>query len=546
MCRRIALLICILFCLSQGATGTQYAYQVNFTDKHGTLSFSDSLSFLSERSLERRHKFGIALDSTDLPVTRAYVDSVLHATGGKLHEVSKWLNLCVILLDDSTHIHALDGVAFVSSVRYVGYYSGTLHKPSATGQAAKTTWSSTFYGSTWAQTTVVSGNYLHDLGYMGSGMLIAVVDGGFTATDTHRGFDSMRAAGRLIDVHNFSYDTSFVFAYDNHGTEVLSTMAGYVPDTFVGAAPLAAYALYVTEAAGERPIELLNLLCGTERADSVGADILSCSLGYNTFDDHQFDLVFATDLDGKTTPAAKAANMATKKGMLFVSSAGNEGTNPDWNFKILTPGDADSALTIGNVDVGGTSAPLSGYGPNAAGQIKPDVCGMGESAAVFSSTGYSSASGTSLSTPEIAGFAACLWQAAPHATPAMIKQTIRQCASHYATPTNQQGYGVANFQCAATALNIKDNPLPANNGLVKIAPNPTHNQLTLELNLPGSATVDFRITDAAGRTVASFAQYFAQGQNPSFSYNIAALPAGMYILRAAAPSGQQVTRFIKN
>ncbi len=546
MCRKLILSFFILLFLTDAASATQFAYQVNFTDKNGTLTFSDSLTFLSSRSMARRNNLGIVLDSTDLPVTRQYVDSVLHLTGGKFHSVSRWFNFCVILVNDSTQIHALTGKTFISSVKLVGYYTGTLHKPARKTNPieSKTTAGSVFYGLTWPQTSIVNGNYLHDLGYKGQGKIIAVVDGGFTASNTHRGFDSMRTSGRLVDVHNFVRDSTWVYDYDNHGTEVLSTMAGYIPDTFVGSAPLASYALYVTEDAGEQPIELLNMVCGAERADSLGADIISSSLGYNQFDDPIYDYVFATDFDGKTTIAARGANMATRKGILFVTSAGNEG-NSSWH-RILTPGDADSALTIGNVDITGVNPTNSGFGPNAAGQIKPDVCGMGQNAAVFSSTDFSSTSGTSLSTPEIAGFAACLWQAAPHSTPAQIRQAIRQCASLYTTPGDQIGYGIPNFQCAAQALNIVDTPTPDNGQLLTLSPNPAGNTIVLTLSLAVSGMVDFKIIDVTGRTILSFSDRFLQGANSPVSYNINRLPAGIYLLKANTGNQQQVIRFVRN
>ncbi len=547
MCRKLILSFFILLFLTDAAEATQFAYRVNFRDKNGTLTFSDSLTFLSPRAMARRNNFGIALDSTDLPVPRGYVDSVLVLTGGKFHAVSKWFNFCVILVNDSTQIHALSGKTFISSVQLVGYYTGTLHKGAhqkTNDLQAKTTSGAAYYGLTWPQTSIVNGNYLHDLGYKGQGKIIAVVDGGYIATNTHRGFDSMRTSGRLVDAHNFTNDTSWVFDYDNHGTEVLSTMAGYVPDTFVGSAPLASYALYVTEDAGEQPIELLNLVSGAERADSLGADVISSSLGYNTFDDPIYDYVFATDFDGKTTVAAKAANLATKKGILFVTSAGNEG-NSSWQ-KILTPGDADSALTIGSVDVSGVSPTNSGYGPNAAGHIKPDVCGMGQNAAVFNSTDFSSTSGTSLSTPEIAGFATCLWQASPHSTPGQIRQAIRQCASRYTTPGNQIGYGIPNFQCAAQALNIVDTPTPGNGELLTLTPNPTSRDIVVTLWLHVSGVVDFSIVDAAGRTVSSFSDRFLQGLNSPVAYNISKVPAGMYLLKVNSGAQQQIIKFVKN
>ena len=541
MSRKFTLLFLAFLAFFEFANGTQFAYQVNFTDKNGTVSFADSNSFLSPRSLARRHAQGIGLDSTDLPVNHTYVDSVLALTGGSLHCVSKWLNLCVVLVTDSNQVHALAGKSFISGVKLVGYYDvGILH-PKTNSPSAKTTAGAAYYGATWGQTALVNGNYLHDLGYKGQGKLIAVVDEGFFAVDTHRGFDSMYASGRLVDVHNFALDTTYIYGYSNHGTEVFSTIAGYIPDTFVGSAPLASYALYITEAAGEKPIELINMLCGAERADSVGADIISSSLGYNVFDDAMYETIpFATCFDGKTTIAAKAANLATKKGILFVTSAGNDGAD-----RILTPGDADSALTIGSVDVSGVIAPTSGVGPNAAGVVKPDVCGMGVSAAVFTSTGIGAVSGTSLSTPEIAGFAACLWQASPTATPAMIRHAIQQCASQYSTPGNQIGYGVANFQCAAAALNIKDTPVPAENQLISVQPNPAHNQLSLVATLPSAGIINYELIDGVGKRVANFNQQCYKGTNAPVNYDITTLPAGMYLLKATTSSATQLVKFVK-
>ena len=543
------LLVVLLFC--EPVQAIQYAYQVNFTNKNGTLALSDSLSFLSSRSLARRDRQGIPLDSTDLPVTRAYVDSVLTLTGGKFHEASKWFNFCVVLLSDSTTIHALDGKSFISSYKLVAYYTGSLHRdqPNAvTGkpQAGRTTsGDAAYYDATWTQTLMVNGNYVHDLGYKGAGKIIAVLDAGFIGVDTHRGFDSLRASGRLVDEHNFTYDTSYVYGYDIHGMQVLSTMAGYVPDTFVGTAPLASYALYITEDdPTEQPIELLNMVCGSERADSIGADIITTSLGYNTFDNSSYDFNYSADFDGKTTIAAKGANMATKKGMLFVATAGNEGGS-GWNH-ILTPGDADSALTIGSVDNAGNNAVTSGYGPNAAGQIKPDVCDMGHYASVFSTTDYEAQDGTSFSTPQIAGWAACLWESKPDITPAQLRLAIIICANHYTTPGTQIGYGVPDFECTANALNVIDTPTPASyDNWITVAPNPIVNILYLTLFMPSQQVVNCRLFDVTGREVLSYSAQFKKGWNQPVAIDLYALPPGMYFLKAVTPFGQKVIKIDK-
>jgi serine protease AprX len=551
MCRKVLVALLVFVCLHCDRAGAvQYGYLVRFTDKNNTpFSLSSPLAYLSPRAMARRTMQGIAVDSADLPVNHTYIDSVLMLTGGILHESSKWLNLCVILLSDSTQIHALDGKAFIRSTQYLAYYGTDLHhKPSPAAHAAgKTTSSdSPYYGNTWDQTSVVNGFVLHDAGFNGQGKIIAVLDAGFINTDVHPGFDSMYNSGRLVDHYNFNLATPGVYNSDTHGYEVLSTMAGYVPGTYVGTAPMASYALYITEDySGENRVELVNMLCGAERADSIGADVITTSLGYNTFDDPTMDFVFATDFDGKTTIAAQAANIATMKGMLFVASAGNEGGG-GWNM-ILTPGDADSALTIGSVTSSLTPYYSSGYGPNAAGQVKPDVCGLGQTASVFYGTnGYGALGGTSLSTPQIAGWAACLWQANPTATPWLIRQAIIRCASSYSAPTDHIGYGVPNFACTEQILKVNQ-PQPPFTGAnwVIATPNPFGNELLLAVSPEENGNVDFMLMDIAGRTVSDTRHYMAKGTNQTVSISLPDVHAGVYVLMAVSATQQQVLKVVK-
>ncbi len=548
----------ILFRGLANALTVQYAYQVNFTDKNGTpFSLSSPIAYLSPRAIARRTTQGIAIDSTDLPVNQAYIDSVLKLTGGVLHEASKWQNLCVILDTDTVSIHALAGKAFIKSVKQIGYYPYILHNKIAetTDNATvnpsknlKVTDDASYYNLAWGQTQLINGNYLNDLGYKGAGKLIAVLDAGFVGVDTSAGFDSLRNSGRLIDVHNFSYGGSNVYMQDDHGTDVLSTMATYDPGTYVGSAPLAMYALYITEKEpDEQPVELVNLLCGIERADSVGADVLTCSLGYNQFDSSKYDFTFATDLDGKTTTAARAVNMATSKGMLFIASAGNEGGD-SWNM-LLTPGDADSAITVGNVYDNAIISIVgsSGFGPNAAGQVKPDVCAVGQPAEVHNEFGYTPASGTSFSTPQIAGWATCLWEGNPTASPYQIRTAIQQCASNYSTPAPHYGYGLANFKCAAQLLNVKDTPSPGQSDKwVTSMPNPFAENLEIILTLPTTGNVTLQLIDITGKAWVAYTKNFAAGINLPEYISTKYLPAGTYFLRAIAPTIQKTLKVVKS
>lgn len=550
----------IAFLLCHRATASQYCFQVTFTDKNNTpYSLSSPLAYLSSRALLRRTTQGITIDSADLPVNATYIDSVLTLTGGVFHESSRWLNLCVILLSDSSQILHLAGISFISDVKLVGYYPTDLHhrssnNPGHTAAAPPahktTTYNATYYSGTWDQTHIVNGDYLHDNGFRGQGKLIAVMDAGFINSNANPGFDSLRSSGRILDSFDFVWHDNNVLQQDDHGSLVLSTMAGYWPGTFVGTAPLAEYALYLTEDNYlDQPVEMDNMLCASERADSLGADIITESLGYDLFNyPPGAGLVFA-DIDGKTTIAAKAANMATKKGMLFVATAGNDGSPiiPGWGNHILTPGDADSALTIGSTDITGTPAPSTGYGPNAAGQVKPDVCGMGHTATILTPPGTGGGDGTSFSTPQIAGWAACLWQANPTATPYQLRQAIIKCASSYSSPGLQLGYGVPDFACTEQILNVTFIPSPFTTAnWVLATPNPFNDELNISVNPGNDGYVDFMLTDIAGRKLFSSHHYYYKGYNQPELISLPALPKGLYILRAVSASSQQVIKLVKD
>lgn len=549
----------LAFMHGERVIAAQYAFQVTFTDKNNTpYSLSSPLAYLSPRAMARRTAQGIAIDSTDLPVNQAYIDSVLTLTGGIFHASSRWLNMCMILLPvaDSAQIQHLVGKSFISSIKEVGYYGTDLHtrvRNDTTKALRATSSDNAYYGATWGQTQLVNGYYLHDSGYNGEGKLIAVFDAGYIGANTHPGFDSLWAAGKIVDTFDFTFRSTNVFHQDNHGAEVLSTMAGYVPGTYVGTAPRAMYALYITEYnLSDEPLELDNMICAAERADSIGADVITESLTYdlliNPLNGNDYGQTYAS-CDGKTTVAAIAANIATKKGMLFVATAANDGSGiPGWGNHVPTPGDADSALTIGAVDITGTPASFSSYGPNAAGQVKPDVCGMGVAANIFSvpGSGYGTADGTSFSTPQIAGWATCLWEAHPTATPAQIRQAIIKCASSYSSPGNQLGYGIPNFECTTQLLNVRDTPPPFTPAHWVIAtPNPFSDELTLAVSPNAAGDVAFRLTDMAGREVFITHYELNKGNNAPVSISVPWLPAGIYILRAVSATQQQVLKLNK-
>lgn len=535
MCRGVVLcFVGLLILFSPAFAQPQYGFRISFTDKAGTtLSLTNPIDYLSQRAIDRRMTQGIAIDSTDLPVSPAYMDSVLTLTGGKLHMTSKWFNYTVLLLNDSADILSLQGKPFVDTIAYIAYYPTGLHKPGKETPPVqqRTTGSALYYGDAWQQTSLVRGDYLHDIGRKGEGKLIAVLDEGFEGVDTGPAFDSLMNSSRLIDVYNFANANTNVFTNGQHGTTSLSTIAGNLPGTYVGAAPYADFALYITEIRGtEQVIEMDNIVAASERADSAGADIITISLGYDRFNlPTMFSLTYA-DIDGKTTIAAKAANMATTKGILYVASAGNEGGG-SWNY-ILTPGDADSAITVGSVGLDKVPAGNSGYGPNSSGQIKPDVCMVGQPASVMrDGPNPLLSSGTSWATPQLAGWAACLMQSGTALTPYQVRTAIQKSAHVYNNPGVQLGYGVPNFHTALDYLNIKDLPkMPDNGNWLTVSPNPFDGQITIRVYSERNNKVEIILTDIAGKVIYTATADAANGVR-TIQPELPELTPGVYFLK---------------
>lgn len=495
----------------------QYAFRVTFNNKKETsFDITKPSDFLSSRSIDRRISQSIGIDSSDLPVVQKYIDSVLFLSNGQLHSRSKWLNNCVLLVNDSSTIHLIRGIDFVQQVRFVAFFTSPLHlaaksnseipvkKNESAFSFLKTTGGVGYYGDAYDQIKLANGDYLHDKGYRGKGKLIAVLDEGFNYTNTLLGFDSLRKTNRILDTYNFNLDTNHVFDFSSHGTQVLSTMAGIINGSYVGTAPDADYALYVTEnGSSEQPFEMDNLVAAMERSDSIGADIISISLGYNTFNIGSTDASLRySELDGKSTIAAMGANFAGKKGILVVSSAGNEGGG-SWG-KILTPGDADSVLTCGSVDINKLLASTSGRGPNAAGKLKPNVCMLGAPGIVFNNSGTTSTvGGTSIATPQLAGLAACLWQSRPFATPFQLRKAIQESAHIASSPNNEMGYGVPDFGKAFNSF-LSIPPCVCSENNIYVFPNPFVEKITIQIiGNQKQNVIQWYLSDMQGKSIIS-------------------------------------------
>jgi subtilisin family serine protease len=533
-----------VFAQAQVATNI---YWVQFTDKDNSpYSIDNPEAYLSARALQRRANQGIGIDEYDIPVNPQYLQAVADC-GAQLLNPSKWLNGVSVYTTNASVIDAINALEFVSVVR------NCPNDPKA--QEIKERWMADeqkaaegsrgfrgYYGGGDTQITQINGQALHDSGYQGEGVIIAVLDGGFIGTQNHPAFANMREEGRLLGVRDFVYGSSSVYSQSSHGTSCLSTMAAYVPNTFVGTAPKASYYLLHTEdGESENIIEEYNWVSGAEYADSLGVDVCSTSLGYIDFDMGQWDHP-QSHFDGKTAPASIGAEIATSRGMICLNSAGNEGE--PWGggnqCTLGIPGDAEHVLTIGAVDGYGNRAYFSSVGPTYDGRIKPDVMAMGEGTYVASSSGdYYNGNGTSFSNPVMAGAVACLRQAYPYATVQEICDAVRACADRADNPDNRYGYGIPDFGKALETLHVDEAPMMAKE-IINVYPNPSQGEVHIALMEGARATVT--VYDFMGRSLYT---YDFNGLNhTSLEHYLNTLDSGVYFIKAVSDLGNQTLKLV--
>lgn len=454
------ILVCTFLLVSGLAASAQFnRYLVTFKNKNGNpYSLSNPGAYLSQRALERRLRYAIPIDSLDLPVTPAYLDSIRLTPNVSILNASKWLNQVAIFTTDPAAIDHISQLPFVASVSAIAQrMNATQNKfnepfyPIDPAPVQRTQ-DAINYGRSNGQIKIHQTDFLHRHGFSGQQMQLALLDGGFFHYQDLPTFDSVRMNNQILGTWDFVANEASVNEDNQHGMQCFSTIAANMPGNFVGQAPHASFYLFRTEdVATEYPIEEHFWAVGTERADSLGVDVCSTSLGYTTFDNGQFNHTYA-DMNGRTTISARAANIASSRGMLMVIAAGNEG-NSSWHF-ISTPSDADSAFCIGAVDTLGNIGSFSSYGPSSDGQIKPDVAAVGFLAIVANSSngqpGYSN--GTSFACPNMAGVVTCLWQAFTEFPPAIIKESLRASGTRYNNPNDRVGYGIPDAKKAFVLL----------------------------------------------------------------------------------------------
>jgi serine protease AprX len=464
--KKIILFIFIGLFLAEADSYAQFSkYIIRLKDK-GTnpFSISNPIQYLTQRSIDRRTRYSIAIDSTDLPITPRYIDSIRMAGAVTILNTSKWLNQVAIQTTDAAALAKINSFPFVISTGPLAPRNNLADKPVNKKLDAELTEKPNpgtaniiaadyyNYGASYGQVHLHNGEFLHNRGFRGQGMHMAVLDAGFFHYLTLPTFDSVRNNGQILGTWDFVTGNASVDEDNAHGMQCLSTIAANMPGVFMGTAPKTSFYLYRTEDVNsEYPIEEQNWVAGIERADSLGVEISSTSLGYFTFDNSIFNYTYA-NMDGNTTLSARGADMAAKKGMLCLFAAGNEG-NGSWHF-IITPSDADSVMAVGAVNTSGVVGGFSSYGPSSDGQIKPSVAAVGVAAVIANaSTGQPGfGSGTSFACPNMAGLTTCLWQAFPEVNNMRIISVMQESATRATNPDDRVGYGIPDMKKAFVKL----------------------------------------------------------------------------------------------
>ncbi|MDG2152162.1 MAG: S8 family serine peptidase, partial [Polaribacter sp.] len=393
------------------------------------------------------------------------------------------------------------------------------------------------YGAADNQIKMLKGDYLHQQGFTGQNQVIAIIDAGFPNVNTLSAFERLRDNNQILGGYNFADRNANYYTRNSHGTHVLSTIAGYIENEFVGTAPDAKFYLFISEIAEtETVLEETLWVEAAERADSLGVDMINTSLGYTTYDNPNHSHSYA-DMDGNTTFISRGAEIGVSRGMILVNSAGNSGTS-SWRY-VGAPADASSVFSIGAVNADENIASFSSFGPTADNRIKPDVLAQGQNTTIvnFSSGSVSTSNGTSFSSPVMAGVIACFWEAFPNKTNVEIMNLIRNYSDKYNNPTDQYGYGIPDFEAAYnTVLSLQDFDIFSK---IKISPNPVKDFFSISKNNILLTEYSAEIFNILGQKVIELSNFSSNKIDISF------LEKGIYLLKIQKGNQHKTIKLIK-
>jgi subtilisin family serine protease len=528
----------LVFLLSFGWTTkglAQDRYAVFFKFKpQKEYSLASPSKFLTEKAIQRRVREKFAVDSLDLPVTAAYLQGI-SAYSQELLYASKWLNAAVVVTDAAGKKN-MEALPFVQKVEWVakGFIAKTGNRtvPEISQKPTK--------NQKWAieesyreaaaydfQNDLLGIPAMHQAGFTGKGITVAVFDSGFPGLEKAipfaHVFTNKRIVGQLNVVRPWIKE---VFRDHEHGTQVASLILANQAGTLVAGAHQAQVIFAITEdVATEYPIEELNWVRAAEYADSLGVDIINSSLGYLDFDEPSLTYTTA-QLDGKTTYVTRGATLAAKRGILVVNSVGNYGSAG--SSSLVAPADAQGILAVGSVNASSVVSTFSSRGPTADGRIKPELVAFGQSPVLIRGSGQvSAAAGTSFSAPQLTALAAGLWEAKPEWTKDELLTNLIKSGTQYATPDQNLGYGIPNFRSAyyGALLGLKEEIESGSS----IYPNPLSTE-SLHIRFGKELRLTLQILDGSGRRVVEQVGERNAIQQP-FVFNLSDLPSGIYFLQ---------------
>ncbi len=508
---------------------------VYFKDKpNASVFINNPTSELTQKSINRRNNLGIAITEQDAPIEPTYIQNIQNL-GYTVTDKSKWLN-GVAVYATTSQIADLKTLNYVSNVE-------SFVKNSIVNKSSKIVKSNKFlntqtnfnYGNSLAQIDQINLRNLHVNGYTGTGISIAVIDTGFPTVNTGSEFARLRNNNQIKGGYNFVNKSSDIYntSLNNHGTNCLGIIGGYIDGTFIGSAPDADFYLYASENATlEIPEEELYWIEAAEEADRQGVDIITTSLGYTTFDDSRYNYQYR-DMTGQKSFIARGVNIASDKGIIVMIANGNEGSST-WHY-LTTPADSEKAFSIGGVDSSGNPYLATSYGPNANNHIKPDAVARGTNTYyVYNNSSYFG-SGTSYATPLSAGGVACLLQAIPNNTNReTIKNKLRETASLYPSTDDRLGYGILNFSNALTAINTTMGIENVKKSTINIYPNPVKSILNIKTD---DKIKTIELYDEIGRKVKNLSK--------SNVINLENLNKGIYYLKIQTEKSSSVEKIIK-
>lgn len=537
---KVLVSILLAWFVSVSVYAQQNRYMVFFKDKEGiSYTLDNPIAFLSQGAVDRRIRQGIDIEVRDLPVQSAYVDGVRGA-GAEVFHTTRWMNGVLVVCEASV-ISTVQSLPYVDRVEFVSPPSGG----ESGGRRSFNFRSKNNHAGieTESQLSMLGIHRMHEGDYTGAGVTIAVLDSGFPGVDKVAAFRHIFEADRFAQAvsYDFVHHSADVFQYDDHGTEVLSVIGALIPDAYTGGAFAASFQLFVTEdVVTEYRIEEYNWLFAAERADSAGADIIHSSLGYYDFDEPSMNYSLS-QMDGKTAVVTQAAQLAAERGIIVVTSAGNEGNIASWRI-ITAPADAVDVLAIGGVNSTREKTNSSSIGPSADNRIKPDLAALGMGVKVVKGNGQiSTASGTSLAAPLVTSLAAGLVQRYPDLTSREIMTLLKQTASQATRPDNLLGYGIPNFQAV---VNFQER-VPQTS-VFEIFPNPLKDDtLTISPNDPTLIdSCEIEIITAQGQSLGREMARF-DWLNRNYRANLSGLASGIYYVRVFAEKRRYTFRLVK-